>query len=840
MPKVSPIQSSFNAGEFSPLLYGRVDSDRYKAGLATCLNYIPTIQGGLTRRPGTMYVSEVKDNSLTARLMPFEFSTTQAYMLEFGNQYIRFFKDNAIITNTAVNITNATQASPVVITSNAHGFSNGDRVVITGVSGMVELNNREFVVAGVTANTFNLTLTGSLANVDGTGYTAYTSGGTAAEVYEISSPYLTADLFEIKYTQSADVLYLVHPDYAPRKLTRTGHTAWTLSVIDFLDGPYLPTVSDKATLTPSASTGSGVTVTASSTSGINNDTGFQTTDVGRLIRMKEGSTWGYCEITGRTSTTVVTVTVINTLTNTNPKTSWRLGVWSDTTGYPQTVNFHEDRLFFGGPEDYPQRLDGSRSGDYENFAPSDTDGTITSSHAVSFSFNSNDVNMIRWITSDEKGLLAGTVGGEWVTRPSSQSEALSPTNITAKKTTSYGSANIQPVQSGKATLFVQRAQRKVREMTYFFDVDGFRASDVTVLAEHISESGIVQLAYQKEPQSLVWAVRDDGVLACMTYERDLDAVRVGWSRHILGGYSDLNESAPQVESVAVIPSPDGTREEVWLVVKRYVNGKVRRFVEYMTKIFQDDDEQRAAYFVDGGLTYDDPKSFTAITASNPAVVTHLSVHGYSNGDQIVVTNAVGMEELNGQTFTVANKTAFTYELLATDTSGYAASATGGETRKYVTQVSGLFHLEGETVQLLCDGAVQPDVTVSGGKITLTHQAATVHIGYSYNSDGQLLRLEAGAADGTAIGKTRRIHRIGFLLHRTLGLAIGPNFDSLTQITFRTAADPMTRAPALFSGILSETIDSDYDFENQLCWRQSQPLPSTILAVMPQLITQDRG
>src|SRR3990172_8026943 len=128
MPKVSPLQSNFNGGEFSPLLYGRVDVDRYKTGLKTCLNYLPTVQGPITRRPGTKFVFPTKDNGI-ARLQSFEFSITQAYMLEFGNTYIRFFKDNANITNTPITITGATQANPVVITAVAHGFSNGFRVV---------------------------------------------------------------------------------------------------------------------------------------------------------------------------------------------------------------------------------------------------------------------------------------------------------------------------------------------------------------------------------------------------------------------------------------------------------------------------------------------------------------------------------------------------------------------------------------------------------------------------------------------------------------------------------------------------------------------------------------
>lgn len=837
MPKVSPIQTNFVSGEFSPLLYGRVDNERYKDALAICQNYVPTTQGSLPRRPGTMFVASVKDPTKSTRLIPFEFSTTQAYILEFGDQYIRFYKDNGIITLPSVNITNVTQANPAVVTSNAHGYSNGDRIIIDGVGGMTELNNREFTVAGVTANTFQL------SGINSTGFTAYTSGGTAAKIYEIASPYLEANLFQIKYTQSADVLYLVHPTYAPRKLTRTGHTSWTLTQITFLDGPYLNTNTTTTTLGPSAATGTGITVTASSTVGINNDTGFQPGDVGRLIRMKEGSTWGYVRITGYTSSTVVTADVINSVTNTNAKTDWRLGVWSTTTGFPGAVVFHEDRLFLAGCTNSPQRLDGSRTGDYENYAPTDTSGAIVASNAVSFSLNSNDVNLIRWLTSDEKGLLAGSVGGEWCVRAASLTEALSPTNVSAKRSTSYGSADVQPVQSGKATIYVQRAGRKIREMAYFYEVDGFKSNDVSILAEHITGPGVIQVAYQKEPQSIVWCVRSDGVLAAMTYERDIDALRVGWHRTVIGGYSDAANSSAVVESIAVIPSPDVKRQELWLIVRRRINGATKRYVEYMTKFFEDSDQQKDAFFVDGGLTFDNPITISNATQANPVVVTANS-HGFSNGDRVLISGILGMSELNTNSYFVANVTANTFEIKDVNTNtningtGFGAYVSGGEVRKYVTTISGLNHLEGQTISILANGATQPDKVVTGGRVTLSERATTVQLGFGYISRGQLLRIDAGAADGTSIGKIRRTSKITLMLHRSLGLKIGMNFDELDELIFRTAADPMTRAPALFSGIITEKLGANYDFENQFCFQQDEPLPSTILAVMPQMTTND--
>jgi len=836
MAKVAPIQTSFSSGEFSPLSRGQVNLDRYGAALETCLNYLPTLQGGLQRRSGTYYVAEVETSAETSRLIPFEFSTTQAYILEFGNAYIRFYRNNGQIQDSG---------SP----------------------------------------------------------------------YELVSPYAEADLFELRFTQSADVMYIVHPDYAPRKLSRTGHTAWTLTEVTFLDGPYLPTNTTAFSLTPGAATGDGVSLKSGATTAVSgaadngagliritstghgkvtgDDVGieavggtveangswtvtridddtidldgstftntytsggtvhpaiFASTDVGRVIRLQQGSVWGWAYIASFVHYGSVTIDIQETLTSTAAKTFWRLGVWSATTGYPASVTFHEDRLFYGGATDYPQRMDGSVIGSYDKFLPSGLDGVVAANDALSFTFNANDVNAVRWFISDEKGLLVGTAGGEWIVRPSSAAEALTPANITAKRSTKYGSANTQAVQVGKSVLFVQKAGRKVRELTYFFDADGFRATDLTLLAEHVTlsedgTSGVAQMDIQNEPQPVLWCVRNDGVLLGLTYERDVDSFRVAWHRHIVGGSSDAAGTAAKVESVAVIPSSDGTRDELWMIVQRYVNGAIVRHIEYMSRAFDDSIEQKDAFFVDSGLTYDAPLTVSGITKANPGVVTATS-HGFSDGDKVLLSDILGMTELNGISVLVANKGTHTFEIQTVaavniDTSAYTTYVSGGEARKYVTAISGLTHLEGESVAILGDGAVQPNQTVASGAITLDTSATTVQIGYGYNSDGKMLRLNAGASDGTSIGKTQRTHRVGIMLHRSLGLKVGMAFTDLTTLVFRTGADSMTRAPALYTGILSENVEAGYSFENQLCWRQDQPLPSLVLAIMPQMVTQDR-
>jgi hypothetical protein len=766
MPKVSPIQSVFNTGEVSPLLYGRVDYEKYKNALKTCFNGITLVQGGWTRRPGTYFAAEVKDSSKATRLVRFEYSTTQAYIIEFGHLYMRFYRNNGPVLETAQNITGATAANPVVITyAGADNYANGDDIEISGIVGMTQLNGRRVRVANVNtgANTFEITdLAGNAIN--GTAFTAYSSGGTVARVYTVTTTYTASDLFTLKFTQSADVLYVAHPSYVQRKITRTGHAAWTIADITFLDGPYLATNSTATTLTLSGTSGS-VTVTASATTGINNNAGFRSGDVGRLIRWKDAANnWTWLTITAFTDTTHVTATISGPNASAGTATvNWRLGLWNSVDGYAAAVTFFEDRLTWGGGA-AAQRIDTSKTADYENMAPSNAAGTVAADNAISVTLNSRNVQAIRWLTDDEKGLLVGTASGEWIVRPSNQSEALSPTNVNAKQSTKRGSANIQAIDAGKATLYVQRSGRKLRELAYVYEVDGFRSPDMTVLAEHITRGGIKELAYQQEPQSIVWGPRNDGVLLGFTYERDQSVV--GWHRHVFGGYSNAGHTANSiVESAASIPSADGTRDETWFIVQRYINGRSVRYVEYLTKLWEHGDAQEDGVYVDCALTYD-------------------------------------------------------------------SSST--------TTISGLWHLVGETVSILLDGAAHADKTVSAlGKVTLDRSGSVAQIGYGYFSDGETLRPEAGAADGTAQGKTQRTHKLTLRFHDALGVKTGKDFDHLTPITFRSTANDTGAMVPLFSGDKETTWEGDYTTANHTCWRCYQPLPCTILASMPQLHTQDR-
>lgn len=743
MAKTTISFTNFTAGELSPRLDGRTDIGKYFNGCKTLENMVVHPHGAVTRRPGTKFVHEVKTSANATRLIPFEFSTTQTYILEFGNQYIRFYKDQGIITESDKTITGITQANPGVVTSASHNYSNGDHVIITEVVGMTEVNGKTFKVANKTTNTFELQdVDGN--NVNTTGFTAYTSGGVANKIYEISSPYASADLFQLKFAQSADVMYITHPSHEVEKLSRTGHTSWTLADIDFVDGPYLDANATTTTFSTSAHTvGTGRTLTASAVTGINSNTGFQTTDVGRLVSFRDG----YGKITGYTSTTEVTIEILIDMGSTSSSTDWSLGSFSDTTGHPSCVTFFEQRLVFAGTSDQPQALFFSKSGQYENFTAgtNDTDAMI-------YTIASNKVNAIRFLSA-QRSLIVGTVGGEFVVSASGTTQPITPTNVQIQRQSSYGAANVDAVQIENVTMFLQRAKRKIRELTYNLNIDQYQATDLTLLAEHITEGGIIEMSYQQEPDSVLWCVRNDGTLLGFTYARAEQVT--GWHRHIIGG--SFSSGNAVVESVASIPTEDN-EDEFYMIVKRTINGATRRYVEYLT-LFDYGTDQEDAFYVDSGLTY----------------------------------------------------------------SGSA-----------VTTISGLDHLEGETVTILANGATHADKTVSSGAVTLDRSATKVHIGLPYTSTLQTMRAESGGEGGTSQSKDKRIHEVTLRLHETVGVEVGPNLNDMERIPFRSSAASMDAAVPLFTGDKQVEFRDDFNTDGFVFVRQTQPLPLTVISIYPRI------
>lgn len=830
MPRLHDLKPAFNAGELSPRLSARIDFGKYQAGLETCENLIPLPEGGVMRRPGTRYVAEVKSSAVKGRLRRFQFSVTQAYMLELGDGAMRFYRHQAqiAVANTDAAISNGTFDSNItgwddVSTGSgsiAHDSTNDDLNLVPGGATSSDIGIAEqdvtttntgqehvikFRVKGDPGDKIEFqvgTATGGsqiLSAVEKqTGYHCVAFTPTASPFYvqfrnlgananktisiddvslidnaavEIDTPWAEADLFNVEGPQSADVLYLFHEDYPTHKLLRFGHTAWSLVEVAWQDGPYLDLNTTATTMTPSATSGVAVTVTASAITGINDNTGFQTTDIGRLIRIDNpasGVAWGWGVIVSRTSTTVVTVHVKSAFSTTNADVRWRLGSWSETTGYPQVAVFFEQRLYAAATTDQPQTFWASQTADFENLKPDDDADTIEADDALTFTLSADDVNAIRWLSANEDALVIGTAGGEWV--PTSDGIVITPLDITVRRQTTHGSARIQPVRVGNTVLFVQRANRKIREFGFAFETNGYRAIDMTRLSEHITRGGIVEMAYAGEPEPVIWAVRNDGQLLSLTLLRDEDVV--GWGRHILGG--SFGSGNAVVESVDVIPGANGSgqiqdssdREEVWLIVKRTIDGSTVRYIEVMEGNFQTGDDQEDAYYADSIITYD----------------------------------------------------------------GSAA-----------TTITDLDHLEGETVKILADGAIIADGEVSSGSLTLDDSASVVQIGLGYTHKLKTLKISAGNPSGTPIGKTKRIYGLTFVLLKSHTLSFGtddPDIegdeDDLREIDFRVVSDPMDSPAPLFTGERFVEFPGGWTQDARIIIESDDPVPFTLLAIAPEI------
>jgi len=832
MARVHPFQTNFTAGELTPKLAGQVDFKKYNNGVATMENMTVFPQGGTSRRYGSRFVGEVKNSANATRLIPFEFNVTQSYILEFGDQYIRFYKDNGQIVEASKTISGLTAADPGVVTATSHGYSNGDHVWINSVVGMTEVNGRRFTVANKTTNTFEL------SGIDTSGYTAYSSAGTAEKVYEIATSFTSAQVFDLKFTQSADVMYITHPLHEPTKLTRTGHSAWTISEVDFQVGPFLDTNTTTTTLTTSATTvGTGRTLTASAIVGINGGTGFQTTDVGRLVKLGDG--WG--EITARTNTTVVTWT-INVAATGSGAAAWSLGAWSDTTGFPSAVSFYEQRLVFAGSTDNPQTIWASESGSYEDFDV----GDASAADAFIYTIAANRVNVIRWL-APARDLIVGTAGGEFrVGRPTG--EPLKPDNVTITQQTTYGGHTTQPIQIGSAVLFVQRQKKKIREFAYRFEDDAYVAPDMTLLAEHVTGDGIDDVDFAQEPESIYWAVREDGVLLGMTYQREEDVV--AWHRHLFGG-TDQNCTIT-VSDYANIQS--GTTLKF-----TKSDGTTVTFTSTTGTAGTDEFKNETNNNTTADNIYTAINTHADFTVANPAaaIVTVFETTPAGTGlltvessDTVRLTStdekqskvksvASISETLENQVWIVVerivNGSTVKYVEYLDSTlnmdSGLSGTVTGSS-----TTVTSLDHLEGETVQILIDDAVYPVQKVSSGAITVslpsTFASKTIEVGLGYVSTIKTMRVEAGAEAGTAQGRKKRYNEVLVRLYNTVGATV--NGD---QIPFRTSASKMGQPISSFTGD-KRVSNLGWDRDGQVTVQQTQPLPMTILGITGTLVTSD--
>lgn len=800
--KKNTIQTNFTSGELSPLLYGHVNLDKYANGLKEATNIYIKPHGAFKRRNGSRFINEVKDSSDKTRLIGIEFSTSNAFVIELGDQYMRFYKDEARL------------GAP----------------------------------------------------------------------YEIATPYAATDVFEITFVPFGSVIYLAHPDYAPRVLTFTSDTSWELSLLDayppptlelgqlvnatvtlsaatglavtatagsavFLDADVgrqlvskvgagrgaitaiggggttatIDVVEDFATtsytanqtaldlspladLTPSGSKiGSRITLTLEAPGGATPVAGWRSTDVGKWVLVHGGVVY----LTQYSTTSVIYGVVAKQLTAVTETQIWSLeeDAWSSTLGYPRCVALHQGRLVFGSTDYQPQTVFMSSSGVFDDFGVGALD-----SDAIQIDISTKGVSTVNWMAPARGQFVLGTSSGE-LTISAGTAGALTPSNATQEPRSSGGANIQQPLTINNEIVYIQKSGKKINTFRYTYEADNYQNDELTFLSQHFyEETYITEIAYANDPDQQIYAVLNDGTMVVGTYYREQKII--AWSQY---GTDGLYESVTSINA--------GGNSQVWVVVKRTINGATKRYVE----LFDDGTGSgNLDGFSDCYISYSAPKTITGITKANPAVVT-ATAHGFNNGDRVKIVGVSGMVEVNGRTFLVANKTANTFEL--TDTSGtnvnssaYTTYSSGGEVHKLFTSVTGLSHLEGETVQVKADGGAHTDQVVSGGAITLDAYAYEVTVGIAYESAAELLPREDNVGNGSTQGQAGRFVRpVLRVIDSCIPAVNGKILPS------RSASDRMDSALSLTTGDLDYSAYTWSESTN-LRITTSRPLPLTVVAV----------
>lgn len=763
-----PSQVSFAAGELAPSLYGREDLAKYAVGLRTLKNFTVHPHGGVSNRAGTRYVAEAKHAGKAVRLVPFEYSDTDAYLLEFGDEYVRFYKNGAQLTK---------DGSP----------------------------------------------------------------------YELETPYLEGELRALSFAQSADVLFIVHPNHPPMELARYADTNWTLEKCAFKGGPFRTMNSTDTTIALSSMTGN-VTLTASAalfnaghagalfsvfhhvdevtkktsgdlsaswgveitayegwhvlssgfwggtvrlqrydedearwtdiytfTSGstktscknydesgtVEEPTRFRLTADSFTTFLPEGNTdadRGYFELTAEaadyeccirvnsvTSSTAAQGTFEKDAASTRATRNWSEGAWSDFRGWPCAVGFNQDRLCFGGNASEPQNVWMSVTGDYYNF---ERHLVLQDDDAVTASLVSRKVSPVRAFVP-LSSLVVLTAGAEWTISAGGTKSAITPSSLEANVQGYRGASMVTPVVIGNMVLFVQKQGKIIRDLGYAFESDSYSGNDLTVLATHLfKDRTVAAMDYQQDPDSIVWVVLDDGSLLALTYLREHDVI--AWSRM---------ETDGDVESVCCLSSAE--RDEVWLAVRRKSGSSYKRFIEQMAERRAESPEE--CFFVDCGVTkrYETPQS----------------------------------------------------------------------------EISGLSHLEGRSVSVLADGNVISGMTVENGKITLKHPASVVHVGLPYSAELETLDLTLPRQDGTQQGRSARLISVSVRVEKSRGMKIGAAEGDpvpFEAMEFKERSTEPYDAPiSLTTGIMTLGLNAGYS-SGRVRVIADEPLPCTVISLLPKV------
>lgn len=847
------IQPSFAKGEVNPEVYGRVDTASYKVGVATATNMQVRTYGNIQNRPGLEHLNFAISQQYPSRLRRFKFNTGDTYMLEFSNQTMRVILDDAFVLEAAKTISGVGSAYPGTLIVNSHGWSLWDAIEINGIVGLPRLNLRRFMVGSVIdANTITLWDIVANAPLNITALGTYISGGTASRVYTMSTPYVAADLQRLVFTQSADVITVTHPSYPEARLARSGPTNWTLtnptfapvisapvglSIINITSGTTTDfyQVTALSALTGEESLPSATVTTTTSNVTASNAISW-TAVAGVSVYSVYKAVNGVFGFIGDTPIATFNDNNYGPVLSTTPPTAENPFVGGGN--YPAASAYFQQRQVRGGSINLPDTAYYSQIGNFYNMTHS---VPSADSDAMTVSMTAREVNQIRFFVPG-KDLLVFTAGAEWRVNAGTSGTGFSATTILQTPQSSWGCSYLEPIVIGLTTLFVPANNITVRSFTYTYLSDNYTGSDLTLLSAHmfgLPVQGVPQTilswGYGLTPDPIVYCVRSDGDACVMTYQEDQQVT--AWCHWTTQG---------NFESVDVVrPSLAVTDDYVYFCVTRQVAGNKLRTIERLhTRRLND---VRDSFFVDAGLSYDNPVVITNIIVGT-SITIYAPGHGFTDGQQVDLydiiwqpsfddlDNEIQPAQLNTGRFLVGYLDAnrfFVKNLDGTVLNGSAYNAwnTGGTARTPTQTVIGLDHLEGCAVVALADGNYVGGLTVAQGSITIPFAASRIHVGLKYISDVQTLDLET--QQGSIQGLWKQIPYVTVRFNQSRGLFAGPSFTNMTEMKqrqFDAYGDPT----ALLTGEGTVTMPSQWRGSAQVCLRQRYPLPMDILDIIPEL------
>ncbi len=813
MPTTRSFKQAFSGGEISPEMFGRIADNKFQQGAATMRNFIAKPQGPAQNRPGFAYVNEVKTSAKATRVIPFTFNTTQTMVIEMGDQYFRFHTQGQTLVYSAGSAW-----------SNSTNYAIGDIALQGGT------------------NYYAKTAHSNVQPPNGTNWYAL----PANLIYEVPSPYLEAELFEVHYVQSADVLTFVHPNHAPRELRRLGATKWELLTIDFGSPLTPPTGVNAVMYIPSSSSTNSDTYVAheyvvtavkanlvdesnqSTADSVNNNifvTGAKNTITWNSVTgasryrvyKQQGGIYGYIGET--TGTTLVDDNIAPDFSMTPPIHE------NDFTGadnYPGAVSYFEQRRVFAGTNNEPQNIWMTKSGTESNMS---FGLPIRDDDRIEFRVAAREANTIRHIVP-LTNLLMLTGSAEWRIT-SVNSDAITPTSISVKPQSYVGANNAQPVIVNNSLVYGAARGGHVRELGYNWQANGFITGDLSLRAPHLFDNfTIVDMGLSKSPIPIVWMVSSNGKLLGLTYvpEQQIGA----WHQHDTDG---------TFESVACVS--EGNDDVTYCVVKRVVDGSTVRYIERMgTRLFA---TQRDNFFVDSGATYDGTNTNTNQT------VTVSGGTNYTKGETVTVTTNYNLfnappsvADKDDAIVLVDGTDLYRLTILATSSQTVATAKldkdlpgslrnTGITTYEVARNViSGISWLEGKALNILADGAVHPQKTVASGSITLDRAASVVHLGLPYESDLNTLPM-ALQVEALGQGRVKNLNHVWLRVLESSGIFAGPSADKLVEAKQRTT-EPYGTPPNLKTQDIKIMLTPQWQDNGQLFIRQTDPLPLTVVGL----------